>query len=212
MINTRTKPNGARTKILLALAKNDLLTIQEIADETHLTARQVQDNGCKARSDGLIASRRDELTNLIVYEITPEGHHWLSEYGKALPKPDPVIASPAADKESLTVPCQAIEPTATAEESSAVATSESAESAPDPETVFPIDSPDPTGQEEFLYAIDNPFDKNIEIHGTHRQAAIDKALVLSRKDNAIFHVFRLVHVGTAIPLVTITAQFEEAIS
>lgn len=214
-------PNGARAKILRALSMHGMLTIQEIADETHLTAKQVQDNGCQARTAGLLKSGRDDVTQLMAYQITSMGRDWLSANAISVPAPEPDQI--AVVKESLT----AQEPVevATTEESSSVAPIEMAkpepEPEPEPETVITIDAPDDAPEtpseddstpeiavaDEYLYAIETPVKGQLKICGTDRQNAIDQALDQTRLTNSLHYVFRLVPVGFAQPIVTV--QFVE---
>lgn len=194
--------NGARAKILRALSMHGMLTIQEIADETHLTAKQVQDNGCQARTAGLLKSGRDDVTQLMAYQITPMGRDWLSANAIAVPSPEPDQI--AAVKDSLTV-----------------APMETAKPEPEAETVITIDAPDDAPEtpseddstpeiavaDEYLYAIETTVKGQLKICGTDRQNAIDQALKQTRLTNSLHYVFRMVPVGFAQPIVTV--QFVE---
>ncbi len=65
--------NGARMRILRALATDGLQTTNELAAATALTARQVRDNCAAARVEGLLVNVRDDVTNSLAYQITPLG-------------------------------------------------------------------------------------------------------------------------------------------
>ncbi len=65
--------NGARMRILRALATDGLQTTNELAGATALTAKQVRDNCAAARADGLLVNVRDDVTNSLAYQITPLG-------------------------------------------------------------------------------------------------------------------------------------------
>ncbi len=109
--------NGARAKILRALANDGMLTVNEIADQSGLTPKQVLDNANQARVSGLVKSGRDDVTKLLGYQITDAGREWLVAGSSART----ICASTV--KESLIV---VAEEAPTAEESSVV----SAEEAP----------------------------------------------------------------------------------
>jgi len=109
--------NGARSKILRALLADGMLTVNEIADAAGLTQKQVLDNANQARVSGLVKSGRDDVTNLLGYQITDAGREWLAANSNTHSGSDPT------HKESLTTadaPADevAVEPgTTTAEES-----------------------------------------------------------------------------------------------
>lgn len=65
--------NGARMRILRALATDGLQTTNELAGAAALTAKQVRDNCAAARADGLLVNVRDDVTNSLAYQITPLG-------------------------------------------------------------------------------------------------------------------------------------------
>ena len=74
---------GARAKILAYVARNGLSTIDEIMAGTEETTRIRAANNVRAAvNDGLLKMKRDDVTNLPAYEITPEGKKWLSTKGK----------------------------------------------------------------------------------------------------------------------------------
>lgn len=80
MIRTQ---NGARRRILRALAQEGLLTTDELAARTCLTAKQVRDNCAAARSEGLLTNERDDITNHLAYKITEEGRKRGDDTGEA---------------------------------------------------------------------------------------------------------------------------------
>lgn len=102
MIRTQ---NGARRKILVALAKDGMLTTDELAARTDLTAKQVRDNCSAARHEGLLTNERDDVTNHLAYKITPEGRQRIDYTGAsdepteipAEPAPNPVDTAPPAE-------------------------------------------------------------------------------------------------------------------
>jgi len=71
-------PNGARLKILRALATEGILTTEELVDLTALTAKQVRENCGAARQDGLLINTQDDVTNHLAYQITPDGRKRVS--------------------------------------------------------------------------------------------------------------------------------------
>lgn len=74
---------GARAKILAYVLRNGLSTINEImagVEEPELN--RADDNVRAAVNDGLMRMRRDDVTRLPGYEITPEGREWLKAKGK----------------------------------------------------------------------------------------------------------------------------------
>lgn len=74
----KTQQNGARAKILRALADSDCgLTTAEIAEVAGLTARQVRDNAGEAKKVGLLTIEQDETTRFVTYYITQKGRDWL---------------------------------------------------------------------------------------------------------------------------------------
>lgn len=184
---------GARAKILRALLKQGMLTAKEIEEETGLTNRQVLDNTTQARSAGLVKSGRDDVTRLMGYQITDAGRKWLETNPRSVP--DPVLEPKADVKASL--PTSLSMPPAFLEIAN-----------PEPETVITIDAPDAYQEkDEYLYAIDSNIKDELIICGTDRQNAIDQALNQARLTNGLHHVFRLLPVGYAQPIVT--AQFVE---
>ncbi len=76
----RALANGARAKILRALADYSGcgLTTAEIAEAAGLTARQVRDNSGEAKKVGLLTIEQDETTRFVTYYITQKGREWLS--------------------------------------------------------------------------------------------------------------------------------------
>ncbi len=74
-----TSQNGARAKILRALAAEGMLTVSEIAEFTGLTAGQARDNANHAVKDGLATKGRDDVTNSLAYKITAAGREYLAE-------------------------------------------------------------------------------------------------------------------------------------
>ncbi len=75
----KTQQNGARAKILRALADYSGcgLTTAEIAEAAGLTARQVRDNSGEAKKVGLLTIEQDETTRFVTYYITQKGRDWL---------------------------------------------------------------------------------------------------------------------------------------
>lgn len=76
-------PNGARQRILRALAQEGLLTTDELAARTCLTAKQVRDNCGAARTDGLLTNERDDVTNHLAYKITAVGRKRVDDTSEA---------------------------------------------------------------------------------------------------------------------------------
>ena len=74
-----TATNGARIRILRALAIEGMLTTQELADKTGLTAGQARDNANHAISDALLIKKKDDVTGLLAYQISPIGRKWISD-------------------------------------------------------------------------------------------------------------------------------------
>ena len=93
-----TNQNGARAKLLRALAADGMLTVSELAEAAGLTDSQARDNANHAVKDGLVTKGRDDVTNSLAYKITAAGRaylagrcrkaeHELSEAGPAQEKP-----------------------------------------------------------------------------------------------------------------------------
>jgi len=75
----KTQRNGARAKILRALANADCgLTTAELAESAGLTADQVRDNAGVAKKAGLLTIEQDEMTRFVTYHISQKGREWLS--------------------------------------------------------------------------------------------------------------------------------------
>ncbi len=74
-----TSKNGARAKILRALAAEGMLTVSEIAETAGLNPDQARDNANHAAKDGLVTKGRDDITNSLAYKITTAGRAYLSE-------------------------------------------------------------------------------------------------------------------------------------
>ena len=72
----QTNQNGARAKILRALIINGMLTIEELAQQTGLTAGQARDNANAAVVSRLVVKGKDCVTGLLGYQITPLGRLW----------------------------------------------------------------------------------------------------------------------------------------
>ena len=70
--------NGARFRILSALASEGMLTLDELAQHARLTPAQVRDNANAAVPEKLLTKTKDEVTHSLAYKITPEGRQWLS--------------------------------------------------------------------------------------------------------------------------------------
>lgn len=74
----KTQQNGARAKILRALANADCgLTTAELAESAGLTAVQVRDNAGVAKKAGLLTIEQDEMTRFVTYHVTQKGREWL---------------------------------------------------------------------------------------------------------------------------------------
>ena len=74
----KTQQNGARAKILRALANADCgLTTSELAESAGLSAGQVRDNAGAAKKAGLLTIEQDEMTRFVTYNITQKGREWL---------------------------------------------------------------------------------------------------------------------------------------
>jgi len=75
----RALANGARAKIMRALVDADCgLTTAELAESAGLTSRQVRDNAGEAKKVGLLTIEQDETTRFVTYYITQKGREWLS--------------------------------------------------------------------------------------------------------------------------------------
>lgn len=75
----KTQQNGARAKILRALANADCgLTTADLAESAGLTAGQVRDNAGAEKRVGLLTVEQDETTRFVTYYITQKGREWLS--------------------------------------------------------------------------------------------------------------------------------------
>ena len=74
----KTQQNGARAKILRALANADCgLTTADLAESAGLTASQVRDNAGVAKKAGLLTIEQDEMTRFVTYNISQKGRDWL---------------------------------------------------------------------------------------------------------------------------------------
>lgn len=74
----KTQQNGAREKILRALAGADCgFTTAELANLAGLTAGQVRDNAGAAKKAGLLTIEQDEMTRFVTYNISQKGRDWL---------------------------------------------------------------------------------------------------------------------------------------
>lgn len=74
-----TNQNGARAKLLRALAADGMLTVSELAEAAGLTDSQARDNANHAVKDGLVTKGRDDVTNSLAYKITTAGRAYLAE-------------------------------------------------------------------------------------------------------------------------------------
>ena len=74
-----TNQNGARAKILRALAEYGLMPVSELAAAACLSPSQARDNANHAVTDGLITKCRDDITNTLAYKITAAGRGYLAE-------------------------------------------------------------------------------------------------------------------------------------
>lgn len=74
-----TNQNGARAKLLRALAAEGMLTVSELAEAAGLTDSQARDNANHAVKDGLATKGRDDVTNSMAYKITSAGREYLAE-------------------------------------------------------------------------------------------------------------------------------------
>lgn len=92
----KTQQNGARAKILRALAGADCgFTTAELAALAELTAGQVRDNASAAKKAGLLTIEQDEMTRFVTYHVTQKGREWLS----AGAGDEPTVADPDQDGE-----------------------------------------------------------------------------------------------------------------
>ena len=92
----KTQQNGARAKILRALANADCgLTTADLAESAGLTAGQVRDNAGAAKKSGLLTIEQDEMTRFVTYHVTQKGREWLS----AGAGDEPMVADPDQDGE-----------------------------------------------------------------------------------------------------------------
>lgn len=199
--------NGARAKILRALANNGMLTTNEISNETGLTQRQVIDNTSQARTAGLIKSGRDDITKLMGYQITDAGRKWLETNAK----------TPAVVQDSLTTP----EPVeiATAEESSVVADpieidgndSEWVPLDEQPEITRPIiqaatEEPSVAAEDRDLYVVFGASLPVPEIAGPTLADAQQQCISLAFDSGTDLTLYRLVPVGQTRTSVTFVTQ------
>jgi hypothetical protein len=105
----KTQQNGARAKILRALADADCgLTTAELAESAGLTASQVRDNAGVAKKAGLLTIEQDEMTRYVTYHIAQKGREWLSagaydDAGES--QTDVVIAPPTAKSDCRYATC-----------------------------------------------------------------------------------------------------------
>lgn len=74
-----TNQNGARAKLLRALAADGMLTVSELAEAAGLSVTQARDNANCAVKDGLVTKGRDDVTNSLAYKITAAGRAHLAE-------------------------------------------------------------------------------------------------------------------------------------
>ena len=75
----RALANGARAKIMRALVDADCgLTTAELAESAGLTSRQVRNNAGEAKKVGLLTIEQDETIRFVTYYITQKGREWLS--------------------------------------------------------------------------------------------------------------------------------------
>ena len=74
-----TNQNGARAKILRALAEYGLMPVSELAAAACLSPAQARDNANHAVTDGLVTKCRDDITNTLAYKITAAGRGYLAE-------------------------------------------------------------------------------------------------------------------------------------
>lgn len=74
-----TNQNGARAKLLRALAADGMLTVIELAGAAGLSVTQARENANHAVKDGLVTKGRDDVTNNLAYKITAAGRAYLAE-------------------------------------------------------------------------------------------------------------------------------------
>lgn len=101
--------NGARFRILSALASEGMLTTDELAQHARLTPNQVRDNANAAIPEKLLTKTKDEVTHSLAYKITPVGRQWLSA---RQPQASALSAALATDEVSATSPAVATPPSA----------------------------------------------------------------------------------------------------
>lgn len=115
-----------RGQILLTIAREGLLTVDDLVEQTALNAKQIRDNAGAARAEGLLTSRRDDVTGGVGFQITLTGRDWLKSRGI-----DPMATAAHQDDMSASEPAETI--TETAEPGDADQ-EPAAESPTDPET------------------------------------------------------------------------------
>ncbi len=219
--------NGARAKILRALLKQGMLTNKEISDETGLTQRQVIDNASQARIAGLLKSGRDDVTQLMGYQITNDGRKWLETNAKppavvqdSLTTPDPVEIATA--EESSVVAAEkapAIDPSATDKESLIVAEpieidgndSEWVPLDEQPESDRPTiqaaaEEPSAAAEDRDLYVVFGASMPVPEIAGPTLENAQQQCISLAFDSGTDLTLYRLVPVGQTRTSVTFVSQ------
>jgi len=101
-----------RGQLLVVIAREGLLTIPELVELTTLNAKQIRDNAGAARAEGLLTSKRDDVTGGVGFQITDAGRGWLKSRGidptkfqthqDDTPASAPEEADPEADEPSPT--------------------------------------------------------------------------------------------------------------
>ena len=74
-----TNQNGARAKILRALAEYGLMPVLELAAAACLSPSQARDNANHAVTNWLVTKCRDDITNTLAYKITAAVRGYLAE-------------------------------------------------------------------------------------------------------------------------------------
>lgn len=183
-----TATNGARIRILRTLADDGMLTTQELADKTGLTAGQARDNANHAFSDDLLSKGRDCVTGALGYQITTTGRKWLAE---------------RIDKAKVILQEQ---PAVDVVDTSIAETASSAQ-ADEPEVIdaLPAAPPEVAPTSSDCYAIHHPT-RGLLIAGTDVDDAKAMAKSVAELHGKSVPAYRLVCLGQAV----LTTRFEDS--
>lgn len=203
MIRTQ---NGARRKILVSLAREGILTTDELAALTDLTAKQVRDNCAAARHEGLLTNERDDVTNHLAYKITPEGRQRI-DYTGASDEPTEIPSEPAPSTVDIAPPTAEISTDDLVVDEWVVDTRTFA--ARDPEDEPPAEEPAAEPHADERYALCRAGDDHMSAWPLRlmsldaaKQIAVDDASTI----NGEVVLYRCTPVGRAVPRFV----FEEA--